>query len=157
MSDPAPERPKKSITTNRKARHQYEILETIEGGLVLTGTEVKSLRAGRANLADAYADYRSGEFYLVHAHISPYDQGNRANHEPTRPRKILLHKRQIERFRVKIEQKGLTVVPLGLYFLGPYVKVTLALARGKRVVDRRQDIAKRDADREIRRKFRRDQ
>ncbi len=155
MPQPSGERPRRVVTTNRKARHLYEVLETFEAGLVLTGTEVKSLRAGRANLADAYAHYRDGEFFLVHAHISPYEQGNRANHDPTRERKVLLHQHQISRLRAKIEQRGLTLVPLEIYFLGPYAKVKLALARGKRQVDRRQDIAKRDAEREIRRRFRR--
>jgi SsrA-binding protein len=144
------------VASNRKARHTYEVLETIEAGIVLTGTEVKSLRAGRANLADAYAVYRDGTFYLIHMHISPYEQGNRANHEPLRPRKLLLNTREIDRLRGRVEARGLTLVPLEVYFSGPYVKVLLALARGKRAVDRRQEIAKRDADREVRRAMRRD-
>jgi SsrA-binding protein len=147
-------RSKKVITTNRKARHTYEVLETVEAGLVLTGTEVKSLRTGRASLAEAYGVVRGAEVYLVQMHINPYEQGNRENHDPVRDRKLLLHKRQIDRLRGRVESKGLTIVPLELYFSGPYVKVTLALARGKRQYDRRQDIQKRDADREVRRRMR---
>lgn len=147
-------RSRKTIVTNRKARHTYEIMETVEAGLVLTGTEVKSLRTGRASLAEAYGMVRGSEVFLVQMHINPYEEGNRENHDPVRERKLLLHRNQIDRLRGKVESRGLTIVPLELYFSGPYVKVTLALARGKRQYDRRQDIAKRDADREIRRRMR---
>lgn len=148
-------RSERVVGTNRRARHDYQILETIEAGIVLTGTEVKSLRAARLNLGDAYAYYKHGAFYLARLHINPYDQGNRENHEPMRERKLLLHAREIAKLKAKVEQKGLTIVPIRVYFSGPYAKVELALARGKRTVDRRQDIAKRDAEREVRRSMRR--
>jgi SsrA-binding protein len=150
----AEKRDKSLIGTNRKARRDYEVLETIEAGLVLTGTEVKSLRARRVNMGDAYATFEDGGFFLVHLHISPYEQGNRVNHDPLRRRKLLLHRRQIEKLRGRIETRGLTIVPLELYFSGPYAKVLLALARGRNYADRRQDLAKREADREIRRRVR---
>ncbi len=149
-------REKRVIASNRKVRHDYEILETIEAGLVLTGTEVKSLRGGKASLVDAYADVDRGEVFLIGVHINPYEMGNRVNHEPRRKRKLLLHRREIDRLRGKIQEKGLTLVPTELYFKGSHVKVLLALVRGKRQYDRRQEIAKRDADREIRRSLRRD-
>jgi len=148
-------RERRVIATNRKARHEYEIVETLEAGLVLTGTEVKSLRSGKATVAEAYAQPREGTFYLVNLHINPYEQGNRMNHEPLRPRRLLLHRREIDRLRGKVETSGFTVIPLELYFSGAYAKVLLALARGKKRHDRRQEIAKRDADREIRRSMRR--
>jgi len=141
----------KIITENRKARHDYHIEETYEAGIELTGTEVKSLRAGRANLRDSYAEVRQGEVYLVNAHISPYEQGNRFNHDPKRPRKLLLHRAEINRLAGRVQQKGLTLVPLRLYFKGSWAKVELALARGKKLYDRREDIAARDAEREMRR------
>jgi len=147
-------RPRKTIATNRKARHVYEIVETFEAGLVLTGTEVKSLRLGKATVADAYAAHRGGDFYLHNLHINPYEQGNRMNHEPLRVRKLLLHRREIDYLRGKVEAKGFTIVPLELYFAGSYAKVKLALVRGKKTHDRRQDIAKRDAQREIQRALR---
>lgn len=141
----------KIITENRKARHDYHIEETYEAGIVLTGTEVKSLRAGRANLRDSYGEIRQGEVYLVNAHISPYEQGNRFNHDPKRPRKLLLHRAEINRLAGRVQQKGLTLVPLRLYFKGGRAKVEIALARGKKLYDRREDIAARDAEREMRR------
>lgn len=143
------------IGTNRKARRDYEVLETLEAGLVLQGTEVKSLRARRINLGDAYATYDGGEFYLVSLHIGPYEQGNRENHDPMRRRKLLLNRREIERLRGRVEAKGLTVVPLEIYFAGAYAKVTLALVRGRKTVDRRYDIQKREAEREIQKRIRR--
>jgi SsrA-binding protein len=149
------DRERRVIATNRKARHEYEIVETVEAGLVLTGTEVKSLRSGKATVAEAYAQPREGTFYLMNLHINPYEQGNRLNHEPLRPRRLLLNRREIDRLRVKVETAGFTVIALELYFAGPYAKVLLALARGKKRHDRRQEIAKRDADREIRRNLRR--
>lgn len=141
----------KIVTTNRKARHLYHILDTFEAGIVLVGTEVKSLRDGKVNLTDSHGVLRNGEVYLVGLHISPYTQGNRQNHEPTRDRKLLLQKRQIRKVGTKVEERGLTLVPLKIYFKGPYAKVELALARGKKLFDRREDIKKRDAEREARR------
>lgn len=139
----------KLITSNRKARHDYHILETVEAGLVLTGTEVKSLREGKASLAEAYARVEGDEMFLVGMHIPEYAQGNRQNHEPTRPRKLLLHRREIERMRGKVLEKGLTVIPLRLYWKNGRAKVELALVRGKREYDQRQDVAKREARREM--------
>src|SRR3954468_5332743 len=141
----------KLIAENRKARHDYQLLDRFEAGLVLTGTEVKSLRDGRATLAQAYADIREGEAWLLGAGISIYDQGNRANHEPTRPRKLLLHRREIDRLYGQVREKGLTVVPTRLYFKDGRVKVEIALARGKDVRDKRRAVADRDAKRQIER------
>ena len=135
---------------NRKARHDYEILETLEAGLVLKGTEVKSVRQGQANLSDSYALAQGGELYAHHVHIAPYSQGNRYNPEPLRPRKLLLHKSQIRKLAAKAEEKGLAIVPLKLYFVKGKAKVEIGLARGKRQYDRRQDIKKRDQEREMR-------
>lgn len=138
----------KPIIHNRQARHDYFILETIEAGLTLTGTEVKSLRDGRGNLKDSYAEIRGTEAFLVNCHISPYDFGNRNNHDPLRPRKLLLHKEEIRRLLGKIKEKGLTVVPLQFYFNRQgRIKVELALAKGKKLYDKREDAAKRDAER----------
>ena len=141
----------KIITTNRKARHEYHILDTIEAGIVLAGTEVKSLRDGKANLKDSYATVRGGEIFLLNVHISPYDFGNINNHDPLRERKLLLHKKEIKKLIGRVNEKGLTLVPLRLYFRHGKVKVELAVAKGKKVYDKRADIAKRDADRELRR------
>ena len=137
------------IAQNRKARHLYHILETIEAGLVLTGTEVKSLRTGKANLLDAYAMVDRGEVWLMNLHISPYEKGNQFNHEPKRKRKLLLHRRDIRRLIGKTREKGLTLIPLSLYFKQGWAKVELALAKGKKLHDKREDVAKRDADREM--------
>ena len=137
------------IAQNRKARHLYQILETVEAGLVLTGTEVKSLRAGKANLVDSYAMVDRGEVWLMNLHISPYEQGNQFNHEPKRKRKLLLHRRDIRRLIGKTREKGLTLIPISLYFKKGWAKVELALARGKKLHDKREDVAKRDADREM--------
>ncbi len=139
----------KTIATNRKARHEYHILETLEAGLVLTGTEVKSLRQGRANLKDSYATVRDGEVFLLNTHISPYDHGNINNHDPLRERKLLLHRREIRKLIGKVQEKGLTLIPLRLYFKRGKAKVELALAKGKKIYDKRADIAKRDARREM--------
>jgi SsrA-binding protein len=144
----------KIVTVNRKARHDYEILETYEAGLVLSGTEVKSLRDGRANLKDSYARIERGEAWLYNVHISPYTHGNIYNHDPTRPRKLLMHRSEIRRLTGKVEERGLTLVPLRIYFKSGYAKVELALARGKKSYDKRRDIAKRDADRELQRVLR---
>jgi SsrA-binding protein len=141
----------KLIAENRRARHDYQLLERVEAGLVLTGTEVKSLRAGRASLAQAYADVREGEAWLHGLEIAVYDQGNRANHEPVRPRKLLLHRRQIDSLYGTIREKGLTLVPTRLYFKDSRVKVELAIARGKEQRDKRRDLADRDAQRQIER------
>ena len=148
-------RGEKLIVENRRARHDYHLLERVEAGLVLTGTEVKSLRDGRASLQQAYADVRDGEAWLVGAHISTYDQGNIANHDPDRDRKLLLHRREIDSLIGGVQQKGLTLVPTRLYFKDGRAKVELALARGKEQRDKRRDIARRDAQRDIERALRR--
>jgi SsrA-binding protein len=141
----------KLVVDNRRARHEYHLLERVEAGLVLTGTEVKSLREGRASLQQAYADVRDGEAWLVGAHISVYDQGNIANHDPDRDRKLLLHKKELASLAGKVAQRGLTLVPTKLYFKDGRAKVELALARGKRAYDKRQALAERDAKRETER------
>jgi SsrA-binding protein len=141
----------KLVVDNRRARHDYHLLERVEAGIVLTGTEVKSLRDGRASLQQAYADVRGGEAWLVGAHISVYDQGNLANHDPDRDRKLLLHRKQVDSLAGSVAQKGLTLVPTKLYFKNGRVKVELALARGKEGRDKRRDIAKREADRDMQR------
>ena len=145
----APPDDRKVIVTNRRARHEYTIDETVEAGLVLTGTEIKSIRAGRVNLKDAYARMQGGELWLYNMYVSPYDQGNRYNHEPTRPRKLLLHKGEIGRLAGKSQEQGLTLVPLRLYDRKGHAKVELAVVRGKRQYDKREAIAKRESDREI--------
>jgi SsrA-binding protein len=144
------EKGRKVVASNRKARHDYAILDTYEAGMALTGTEVKSLRAGRASLVDAFAQEKSGEIYLHGLHIPEYTQGTWTNHEPRRPRKLLLNRIEIDRLLGKLKESGLTLVPLSLYFSDGWAKVELGLARGKRSYDKRQDLAKRDADREIR-------
>jgi SsrA-binding protein len=141
----------KLIVDNRRARHDYHLLERVEAGIALTGTEVKSLRQGRATLGQAYADVHDGEAWLRGAEISTYEQGNRANHEPTRDRKLLLHRREIDRLYGQLREKGLTLVPTKLYFKDGRVKVELALARGKDVRDKRRTIADRDAKRQMER------
>jgi SsrA-binding protein len=141
----------KLIVDNRRARHDYHLLERLEAGIVLTGTEVKSLRDGRASLQQAYADVRGGEVWLVGSHISVYDQGNIANHDPDRDRKLLLHKKEVASLTGKVAQRGLTLVPTKLYFKNGRAKVELALARGKELRDKRRDIAKREADRDMQR------
>lgn len=143
----------KNITVNRKARHEYSILQTFEAGIVLQGTEVKSLRQGKANLVDSYAALKNGEVWLIGMHISEYTQGNINNHIPTRDRKLLLNKSEIRRLIGKVKEKGLTLIPLRLYFKEGKVKVELALAKGKKVYDKREAIAKRDLKREQERKI----
>ena len=145
------EKSEKVISTNRKARHDYHVLDTMETGIVLTGTEVKSLREGKANLKDSYARLHNGEVYLFNTHISPYTEGNYNNHEPLRERKLLLHKKEILKLIGKVHEKGLTMVPLKLYFRNGKVKVQLAIVRGKKMYDKRRDIDKRESDREIER------
>ena len=139
------------VATNRKARHDYHILETIEAGIVLLGPEVKSLRAGRVSLSDAYARMQEGEAYLLNLHISPYDPATRFNADPRRRRKLLLHRREIRRLTGKTEERGLTLVALRIYFRRGVAKVELALARGKRQYDKRQSLARKDARREVER------
>jgi SsrA-binding protein len=151
MSKPEPQ---KQIAHNRKARHNYEILETYEAGIALAGTEVKSLRDGRANFKDSYADVRSEEVWLHGMHISPYSHGNINNHDPERDRKLLLHRNEIRRLIGKTKETGLTLVPLQLYFKRGKVKVELGLAKGKKQYDKREAIAKRDTARETKRLFR---
>jgi SsrA-binding protein len=141
----------KLIAENRRARFDYELLERHEAGIALTGTEVKSLRQGRTTMAQAWADIRDGEVWLNGLEISVYDQGNRANHEPTRPRKLLMHRREIDSLYGKVREKGLTLVPTRLYFKDSRVKVELAVARGKERRDKRRDIAERDAQRQMER------
>lgn len=143
------------IARNPRARHDYEILDTMEAGLVLQGTEVKSLRAGKGSLVGAFGRVRGAEVWLEALHIPPYEAGNRHNHDPLRTRKLLLHRREIRRLIGSVEQKGWTIVPLELYFRGPHAKVSLALARGKKVHDRREDLKRRDAEREMARAVRR--
>ncbi len=139
------------VTTNRKARHEYAVLETYETGIVLTGTEVKSLRQGNANLADSYALLKEGEVWLHGMHVSPYAHGSYSNVDPLRRRKLLLHKKEIRKISSRLREKGLTLVPLKLYFFHGLAKIQLGVCRGKREYDKRQDIAKREAERSIRR------
>lgn len=138
------------IAANRKARHDYEIEERLEAGLALVGTEVKSCRDGKANLTDAYAVVRNGEAWLMQCHIAPYSHGNRENHDPLRPRKLLLHRSEIARLHEKVSQGGLTLVPLRLYFKAGKAKAEIAVGRGKKTYDKRQDMAKRSADKRMR-------
>jgi len=143
------------IGSNRKARHDYQILETFEAGLVLTGAEVKSVRAGRVNLKDGYARVEDGEVYLYHMHIAPYDKATHQPQDPDRRRKLLLRASEIRKLIGKVTERGLTLVPLDVHFSGPWAKVTVAVARGKKTIDKRRDIAERDAAREIARARRR--
>ena len=153
--DVAREQGRKVIARNRRALHDYHIEDTYEAGLVLTGTEVKSLRAGRASLADGFAQITDGEIWLHNVHIPEYLQGTWTNHAPRRIRKLLLHRKEIDRLVSKTAEQGLTLVPLSLYFKDGHAKVELALARGKRTYDKRQDLARRDAAREIDRALKR--
>jgi SsrA-binding protein len=143
-----------TIARNKRARHDYHILETWEAGLVLTGTEVKSLRAGKANLGDAFGIVKHGEVFLLNLHIAPYEQGNVFNHDPTRTRKLLLHRREIRRLIGAVERQGLTLVPLELYFKRGVAKVAIALGKGKKLHDKRDTARRRDAEREIARAVR---
>lgn len=143
----------KLITQNRKARHDYLIEETVEAGLALVGTEVKSCREGKANLTDAYAAVQDGEIWLMQCHINPYSHGNRGNHDPLRPRKLLLHRSEIEKLKVAVTQDGRTLVPLRLYFKHGLAKAEIAIARGKKTYDKRQSMAKRDAERSMQREM----
>lgn len=143
------EQGRKLVASNKRARHDYAILDTYEAGLVLTGTEVKSLRAGRASLADAFAHLDNGEVWLYGMHIPEYVKGTWTNHTPRRTRKLLLNRREIDKIAGKLNDSGTTLVPLSVYFSNGYAKAEIALARGKKSYDKRQDIAKRDAEREI--------
>lgn len=141
------------VVQNRKARHEYEVLDTWQAGLVLQGTEVKSLRQGRANLQDAFARFDRSELWLHNVHISPYEPGNRFNHDPLRTRKLLLHREEMRRLIGKVEQKGLTLVPLDIHFDRGIAKVTLALVRGKKLHDKRDDLRRRTEEREMERAY----
>jgi SsrA-binding protein len=144
----------RAVATNRKALHDYFIEDRFEAGIALQGSEVKSIRGGKANLRDSYVRIKNGELWLVDCHISPYDQAARENHEPRRERKLLMHKKEIARLDNKSQAKGLTIVPLKMYFSrNNKVKVEIALASGKRLYDKREAIAKRDSDRQMRRAF----
>lgn len=151
----AAEQGKKVIASNRRARHEYAIEDVVEAGLVLTGTEVKSLRAGRATLTDGYGEITDSEAWLHGVHIPEYTQGTWTNHEPRRTRKLLLHRKEIDRLASSIKERGLTLVPLSLYFKDGRAKIELGLARGKRTYDKRHELAKRDAAREVERELRR--
>jgi SsrA-binding protein len=141
----------KTLATNRKAHHDYSIEETYEAGIALTGTEIKSIRAGRVNLRDSYAQVKDGELWLQNAHISPYEHGNRANHDPKRPRRLLMHKREILRLQASVQERGYTLIPLRIYLKNNRAKVEVGLARGKKLYDKRASIAQRDSDRAMRR------
>ncbi len=141
----------KVVVRNRRAQHDYELLDRFEAGLALQGSEVKSLRAGKASLSDAYAVPRGTEYFLVNLHITAYEKASVDPHDPLRARKLLLHKNQIRRLLTRTQERGLTLIPLQIYFRGPFAKVELALARGKRKYDKREAIAKREADRDIER------
>jgi SsrA-binding protein len=153
MGAMAKEQGRRLVAQNRRARHDYHIEDTFEAGLVLTGTEVKSLRAGRATLTDGFAEVRDNEAWLQAVHIPEYTQGTWTNHEPRRARKLLLHRREIDRIESRVNEKGLTLVPLALYFKDGKAKVEIGLARGKKTYDKRQAIAKREAAREAQREI----
>ena len=145
---------RKLIARNKRARYRYEVLEKVQAGLVLRGSEVKSLRQGRVALSDSFARFRSGELYLVNCHIATYDDASYNNHEPLRSRKLLLTKREIGKIRAKIDQRGQTIVPLSMYFTRGLAKVELGVCRGKATHDRRESLKKREAEREMRRSYR---
>lgn len=141
----------KLIAQNRKARYEYAILDTVEAGIVLKGTEIKSIRAGRINLKDGYASVREGEIWLYNVHISPFEQGNQFNHDPLRPRKLLMKKKQIDSLIGETKQGGITLIPLKVYIKNGFAKVLIGLAKGKKQYDKRETIKRRDQDRELRR------
>ncbi len=145
----------KVVATNRKARHDYHIEDCYEAGLVLTGTEIKSIRAGRVSLREGYIQCHDDELWLVNVHIAPYDPAGRSGHDPRRSRKLLLHRREINRLVSRVQERGYTIVPLRMYLKGGRAKVEIALARGKRKYDKREAIARRDAEREMRREWKR--
>src|SRR5215211_3943913 len=154
MADKEAKNEKKSIARNKRAKHDYQILDTWEAGIVLTGSEVKSLRNGKANISDAYGIVKDGEVHLLNLHISPYEQASYFNHDPTRTRKLLLHKREIRKMIGSVERQGLTLVPLELYFRRGKAKVALGLGRGKKLYDKRADEKKRDDERDMQRAVR---
>jgi SsrA-binding protein len=154
MAERAEKPEKESIARNRRAKHDYQILDTWEAGIVLTGSEVKSLRNGKANISDAYGIVQGGEVHLLNLHISPYEQASYFNHLPTRTRKLLLHRREIRKMIGAVERQGLTLVPLELYFKRGKVKVVLGLGRGKKLYDKRADEKKRDDERDMQRAVR---
>jgi SsrA-binding protein len=145
----------KTIATNRKASHEYHILDTYEAGIVLQGSEIKSIRAGKVSLAQAYVNVNNGEAWLLNAHIATYDQASRFNHDPLRPRKLLLHRAELHRIWNDVRQKGATIVPLRVYLKGGLAKVEIAVAKGKKLYDKRAQIAKRDTERDIERQLHR--
>ena len=153
MAKPADKPATKLIAQNRKARHDYLVEDTVEAGVALVGTEVKSCREGKVNLVDAYAAIRDGEAWLMQCHIAPYSHGNRENHDPMRPRKLLLHRGEIDRLAAKVAQDGRTLVPLKLYFKHGLAKAEIAVARGKKSFDKRASMAKRDAERQMQREL----
>ena len=144
----------KVVAQNKKARHDYYIEDTYEAGIVLTGTEIKSIRAGKVNLKDSFARIKNGEVFLMNMHISPYEQGNRFNHDPLRTRKLLLHKREINKLIGLTKEKGYALIPLKIYLKRGLAKIDLAVAKGKKLYDKRETMKKRDAQREIERAFR---
>ncbi|MCX7912384.1 MAG: SsrA-binding protein SmpB [Dehalococcoidales bacterium] len=139
----------KVIATNRKAYHNYHIGESVEAGIALTGSEIKSVRAGRVSLGDAYVEPRNGELWLVNAHIARYEAASHTSHEPTRPRKLLLHRKEIDSLSSRVAEKGLTLVPIRMYLKGHLAKVEIALARGKKLFDKREAITRREVEREL--------
>lgn len=143
------------VVSNRKARHDYFILDSLEAGLVLRGTEVKSLRAGNANLQDSYAVIKEGEVWVLGMHISPYERGSYLNHDPRRTRKLLLGKREIRKLLARVQEKGLSIIPLSVYFKGPYAKVELGIAQGKKSYDKREALKQREAKRDIAQRLKR--
>jgi SsrA-binding protein len=145
----------KVIATNRKAKHEYFLLESFEAGLALQGSEIKSIRAGQVSLSQAYVAVKDGEAWLVNAHIAPYDEASRFNHDPLRPRKLLLRRSEIRKLEQEIRLKGVTIVPLKIYLKGGLAKVEISIARGRKLFDKRAAIAKRDSEREIERQLRR--
>lgn len=152
-NDPAGSDSRHVVVRNRKARHEFEVLQTLEAGIALQGTEVKSLRNGKANLQDSFARFMAGELWLFNLHVSPYEQGNRFNHDPLRPRKLLLHRREMRKLVGQVEQQGLTLVPLDIYFRRGVAKLTLALVRGKKLHDKREDLKQRESQREMERAY----
>ena len=147
------EKERKIIAQNKKAWHDFFVDEKYEAGVALTGTEIKSVRAGKVNLKDSYCSFEKGEIFAVGVHISPYEQGNRFNHIPLRDKKLLLHRREILKLQGKVQQKGFSVIPLSLYFSGSYVKMEIGLCKGKKLYDKRESDAKREADRLMERQF----
>ncbi len=154
MAEPVEKEKRESIARNKRARHDYHILDTWEAGLVLTGSEVKSLRDGKANITDSYAIVKDGEVFLLNLHISPYEKASHFNHEPTRTRKLLLHRKEIRKMIGAVERQGLTLIPLELYFKKGMAKVALALGKGKKLYDKRADEKRRDDERDMQRAVR---